>query len=61
MKTCLNRLIRRCKDCEINYDSNNHPSNYDCKSYQEANIQTFEVEKKDEDGLDSISKLLDKL
>lgn len=60
MKTCLNRLIGRCKDCTINYNSNNHPNNYDCKDYQEANIHTFEVEKKDEEGLDSISKLLDK-
>jgi hypothetical protein len=44
MKTCLNRLIGKCKDCIPNYDLQNRPNNYDCKGYQEANIQTLKVE-----------------
>ena len=44
VKTCLNRLIGRCKKlCKQDYDISHHPNNYDCKDYQEVNLITFEV------------------
>jgi len=42
MKTCLNRLIGRCHDCDIDY-SNKYPNNMHCSNYREINLHTFEV------------------
>lgn len=52
MKTCLNRLIRRCKDCIPNYNPKNRPNNYDCKDYQEATLQVVKVKREDDEGID---------
>jgi hypothetical protein len=52
-KTCLNRLIGRCKntngkeECKRDYDTTHHPNNYDCKDYQEVSMITFEVKNED--------------
>ena len=29
-KTCINRVLGRCKGCEIDYNIDHHPNNYDC-------------------------------
>jgi hypothetical protein len=64
MKTCLNRLIGRCKDCKADYEpvSPAHPANnLDCKNYYEVKLHTFRVVEEHPEGLSSIGKLLDKL
>ncbi len=46
MKTCLNRLIGRCKNkCLRDYDTNHHPNNYDCSKYHEITMLEFTVVK----------------
>ncbi len=42
MKTCLNRLIGRCDNCDIDY-SNKYPNNMHCSNYREINVHTFDV------------------
>jgi len=37
-KTCLNRLLKRCKKCKRDYDTKHHPNNLDCPNYHEINI-----------------------
>lgn len=46
IQTCVNRMLKECKDCILDYNQNNHPNNFDCKNYQPVNIRTFYVEEK---------------
>ena len=56
MKTCLNRLIGKCKNrCQRDYDTNHHPNNYDCANYQEVNVIEFVVSENGKDTLEEKS------
>lgn len=41
MKTCLNRLVGICKDCERDYE--NEVNNLSCWRYVEVNLSMMEV------------------
>jgi len=41
VKTCLNNFLKRCENCQRDYDTNHHPNNYDCPNYQETEVMTF--------------------
>ncbi len=41
--TCINKLTKKCKDCKIDYNPNNHPNNLDCKNHKEVIIRIFKV------------------
>jgi len=44
MKTCLNRLLGRCKTiCTRDYNIKHHPNNLDCPDYIEADVCRFKI------------------
>ena len=45
-KTCLNRLLKKCRNCIIDYDTAHHPNNLDCPMYHPMTIKIFEVKEK---------------
>ena len=56
MVNCLHRVVGDCKGCELDYDLNHHPNNYDCKKYTPVNLRTFEI-KEDEDLSDTLEDI----
>ena len=45
-KTCLNRLLKKCRNCIIDYDTAHHPNNLDCPMYRPMSIKIIEVKEK---------------
>lgn len=42
-KTCFHRFLGQCPKCEIDYNIERHPNNYDCSGYKPFKILMVEV------------------
>ncbi len=55
-RTCLNRLIGNCPDCQEDYDPEHHPNNLDCQEYRSVNFHTYEVKECQEQTTEKTTK-----
>ena len=43
LKTCFHRFLGQCPKCDIDYNIERHPNNFDCRGYKPFKILIVEV------------------